>query len=34
VAVIIDGELKQVGRPKKIKEKPADKSVKAFLKGL
>ena len=34
VAVIIDGELKQVGKPKLIKEKPADKSVRGFLKGL
>lgn len=31
VAVIINGELKQVGTPKKIKETPADKSVKEFL---
>ncbi len=34
IAVIIDGELKQVGKPKQIKEKPANKSVKGFLKGL
>jgi tungstate transport system ATP-binding protein len=34
VAVIIKGELKQVGTPKEIKEKPADKSVKEFLKEL
>lgn len=34
VAVIIDGELKQVGKPKQIKEKPVDKSVGAFLKEL
>ena len=34
VAVIINGELKQVGTPKEIKEKPADKSVKEFLKEL
>lgn len=34
VAVIINGELKQVGTPKQIKEKPADKSVKEFLKEL
>lgn len=34
VAVIIDGELKQVGKPKQIKEKPVDKSVRAFLKEL
>jgi tungstate transport system ATP-binding protein len=33
-AVIINGELKQVGTPKQIKEKPADKSVKEFLKEL
>jgi tungstate transport system ATP-binding protein len=32
VAVIINGELKQVGAPKEIKAKPADKSVKEFLK--
>jgi tungstate transport system ATP-binding protein len=34
VAVIINGELKQVGMPKQIKEKPADKSVSEFLKEL
>ena len=34
VAVIINGELKQVGIPKEIKAKPADKSVKDFLKEL
>ncbi|MBI5826017.1 MAG: ABC transporter ATP-binding protein [Chloroflexi bacterium] len=34
VAVVIDGELKQVGKAKQIKEKPADKSVQGFLKGL
>jgi tungstate transport system ATP-binding protein len=34
VAVIINGELKQVGTPKQIKEKPADKSVREFLKEL
>lgn len=34
VAVIINGELKQVGIPKEIKAKPADKSVKEFLKEL
>jgi tungstate transport system ATP-binding protein len=34
VAVIINGELKQVGKPKQIKEKPADKSVREFLKEL
>ncbi len=34
VAVIINGELKQVGTPKQIKEKPANKSAKEFLKGL
>ena len=34
VAVIINGELKQVGTPKEIKEKPADKSVEEFLKEL
>lgn len=34
VAVIINGELKQVGTPKEIKAKPADKSVREFLKEL
>jgi len=34
VAVLIGGELKQVGTPKHIKAKPADKSVKDFLKEL
>lgn len=34
VAVIIDSELKQVGKPRQIKEKPVDKSVRGFLKGL
>jgi tungstate transport system ATP-binding protein len=34
IAVIINGELKQVGTPKQIKARPADKSVKEFLKGL
>ena len=34
VAVIINGELKQVGPPKHIKARPADKSVKEFLKDL
>ena len=34
VAVIINGELKQVGTPKQIKENPADKKVREFLKGL
>jgi len=34
VAVLIDGKLKQVGTPRQIKTKPADKSVKAFLHGL
>jgi tungstate transport system ATP-binding protein len=34
VAVVIGGELKQVGTPKQIKEKPADKSVKEFLMGF
>jgi len=34
VAVIINGELKQVGTPKQIKESPADKSVREFLKEL
>jgi ABC-type proline/glycine betaine transport system ATPase subunit len=34
VGVIIHGKLKQVGTPKEIKAKPADKSVKEFLKEL
>jgi tungstate transport system ATP-binding protein len=34
VAVIIGGVLKQVGTPRQIKAKPADKSVKEFLKEL
>ena len=34
VAVIINGELKQVGTPQQIKEKSADKSVMEFLKEL
>jgi tungstate transport system ATP-binding protein len=34
VAVIINGELKQVGKPRQVKTKPADKSVKEFLQGL
>lgn len=32
MAVVIGGELKQAGAPKQIKAKPADKSVKDFLK--
>jgi ABC-type proline/glycine betaine transport system ATPase subunit len=34
VAVIINGELKQVGTPEEIKTKPADKSVREFLREL
>ncbi len=34
VALIINGELKQVGTPKEIKAKPVDKSVKEFLREL
>ena len=34
IIVIIDGELKQIGSAKHIKEKPADKKVKTFTKGL
>jgi tungstate transport system ATP-binding protein len=34
VAVIINGELKQVGTPKQIKDEPADQSVQNFLKEL
>lgn len=32
IAVIINGELKQVGTPEEIRNKPADKLVKEFLK--
>jgi tungstate transport system ATP-binding protein len=34
VAVIINRDLKQVGTPRQIKEKPADKSVREFLEEL
>ncbi len=34
VAVIIRGELKQIGTPQEIKKSPADKSVKEFLREL
>lgn len=34
VAVVIGGMLKQVGTPRQVKLKPADKSVAAFLKEL
>lgn len=34
IAVIMNGELKQVGKPKEIKTKSTEKSVKAFLKEL
>ncbi|MBI5943106.1 MAG: ABC transporter ATP-binding protein [Chloroflexi bacterium] len=34
IAVIVHGELKQVGTPKEIKAKPADQSVKDFLREL
>ena len=34
MAVIINGELKQVGTPQAIKSMPADKNVAEFLKGL
>jgi tungstate transport system ATP-binding protein len=34
IAVVINGELKQVGKPRQVKTKPADKSVKEFLQGL
>jgi tungstate transport system ATP-binding protein len=34
IAVIIDNELKQIGTVKQIKEKPTDKKVKVFTKGL
>ncbi len=34
MAVIINGELKQAGTPKQIKENPADISVEKFLKEL
>ena len=34
ILVIMDGELKQVGKLKQILEKPIDKKVKAFMKGI
>lgn len=34
VAVIINHELKQVGKPKEIKNDPADPSVRDFVRGL
>lgn len=34
VAVMISGELKQVGEPQQIKEKPTDTSVRDFVRGL
>jgi tungstate transport system ATP-binding protein len=34
VAVVAEGELKQVGEPQHIKEKPADSSVRDFVRGL
>lgn len=34
IVVMMDGELKQVGRVKQIKEKPVDKKVKMFTKGM
>ncbi len=34
VAVIINGELKQVGKPHEVKNSPADESVERFLKEL
>lgn len=34
VAVIISGELKQAGKAEQIKEKPADMSVRDFVRGL
>ena len=34
VAVMFDGELKQIGKPKQVREKPINKSVGEFLKGL
>jgi glycine betaine/proline transport system ATP-binding protein len=34
VAVVINGELKQVGTPMQIKENPVDDSVRAFLKDF
>ena len=34
VAVIIGGELKQVGKPQQIKNKPADAGVRDFVRGL
>mgnify|MGYP006358091785 CR=1 FL=1 len=34
VAVIIGGELKQVGKAEQIKDKPADSSVRDFVRAL
>ena len=34
VAVVINGEIKQVGTPEQVKSKPADELVRAFLKEL
>jgi tungstate transport system ATP-binding protein len=34
VAVVAEGELKQVGEPQQIKENPADSSVRDFVRGL
>lgn len=34
ILVMMDGELKQVGSVKQIKEKPVDKKVKLFTKGI
>lgn len=34
VAVVIGGELKQVGTPRQIKSRPSDASVRAFLREL
>ena len=34
VAVIVNHELKQVGKPEQIKEDPADTSVRDFVRGL
>jgi tungstate transport system ATP-binding protein len=34
VAVIIGGELKQAGKPQQVKQNPADKIVRDFVRGL
>lgn len=34
VAIIIGGELKQAGKPQQVKQNPADKIVRGFVRGL